>query len=509
MKSNLKKIFNLDELKQRIFLEKKRNKKIVHCHGVFDVIHVGHIKHLNSAKKIGDFLVVSITADQFVNKGSNRPVFNHHLRAEVISAIGCVDAVIINENRLPVKLIEAIKPNFYFKGPDYKELVKDKSSDINKDIASVKKIGGKVIYSNDITFSSSNLINFHSNYYNEEQKSFLKKISKKYSFEYIYKKFKEIEKIRVLLVGETIVDQYIFGEVLGKSGKEPHLVLNEKKKETYLGGAAAIANHLSTFCNSINFFTLTGKEKNYLKFIKSKLRDKIKTYFFSKSKSPTIIKKRYIDRVSKHKLLGVYLINDQILNLNLEKKLIKFIKNYSNKSDIILVSDYGHGFISDRTAKIFNKSKLFFALNAQVNASNRGFHSLNKYKNIDSLIINENELRHEMRDKDGSLEKMGLKLIKLLNIKKLIITRGYEGAIMIEKNNKITFAPAFANKVIDKVGAGDAVLAMISLCLKVKMPNDLALFLGSLAGGNAVENIGNSNFTTKESLIRQIQFLIK
>jgi bifunctional ADP-heptose synthase (sugar kinase/adenylyltransferase) len=177
--------------------------------------------------------------------------------------------------------------------------------------------------------------------------------------------------------------------------------------------------------------------------------------------------------------------------------------------DLILVSDYGHGFISDRVAKIFSSSKKFFSLNAQINASNRGYHSLRKYKTIDNLIINENELRHEMRDKVSSVEKLALKLIKDLKVSKLTITMGNKGAILIEKNGKSVYCPAFANKVIDKVGAGDAMLVIISLCMKIKMPSDLALFLGSLAGATAVENIGNSKFINKNELLRQIQFSIK
>ena len=114
-----------------------------------------------------------------------------------------------------------------------------------------------------------------------------------------------------------------------------------------------------------------------------------------------------------------------------------------------------------------------------------------------------------MRDKIGNLESMGSKLMKDLKASNLIITRGNKGVILVEKNGKITHAPAFANNVIDKVGAGDSMLAMISLCMKIKMPRDLTLFLGSLAGATAVESIGNSSFINKEGLLRKIQFSIK
>jgi len=505
----MKKIFQIDQLIKKIKLEKRKNKKIIHCHGVFDLIHVGHIKHFQEAKKIGDFLIVSITSDNYVNKGSGRPIFNKNLRAEVLSSLECIDAVYINHYTTSEKLISLIKPDIYFKGPDYKDAKKDKTKNILKEISSVKKYGGKIAYSNDVTFSSSNLINNHFNYYNSNQKKFLNNISKKYNFEIIFNKVNHLKKLKVLLIGETIIDQYVFGEVLGKSGKEPHLVMKEETKKNYLGGAAAIANHLSAFCKTVNFLTLVGDNNDNLDFIKNSLKKNVKVKFFSKKNSPIIIKKRFIDNISQNKLLGVYSINDEKLKKNLELKLISHIKKLASTCDLILISDYGHGFISEKTAKIISSMKKFFSLNAQINASNHGYHSLRKYKKINNLIINETELRHEMRDKIGNLEKMAFKLIKDLKINNLIVTRGKTGANLITKNGKVISCPAFANKVIDKVGAGDAMLAVISLCIKVKIPNDLSLFLGSLAGATAVENIGNSKFINKDELLRQIQFAIK
>ena len=111
MKNIHQKILNLEELKKKISAEKKRGKKIVHCHGVFDLLHVGHIKHFKSAKKNADFLLVSITSDQFVNKGPGRPVFNQNLRSEVISSLECVDAVFINNFQTPINLISSMANN--------------------------------------------------------------------------------------------------------------------------------------------------------------------------------------------------------------------------------------------------------------------------------------------------------------------------------------------------------------------------------------------------------------
>ena len=267
MKKVHKKIFNLEELKKKISAEKKKGKKIVLCHGVFDLLHVGHIKHFKSAKKSGDFLLVSITSDQFVNKGPGRPVFNHNLRSEAISSLECVDAVFINNFQTPVNLIKLIKPNIYFKGPDYKDIHKDRTKNIIREIQATKKGGGNVMFSQDMTFSSSSLINNHYNLHSPLQKKFIDIIKKKYNLDFIIKEVEKIKSLKIFLVGETIIDQYIFGEVLGKSGKEPHLVMQQESKKQYLGGAAAIANHLSTFCNKVEFSTIMGNKKEFKLFI--------------------------------------------------------------------------------------------------------------------------------------------------------------------------------------------------------------------------------------------------
>jgi rfaE bifunctional protein kinase chain/domain/rfaE bifunctional protein nucleotidyltransferase chain/domain len=505
-----KKILNSLELKNCIASKRNLGKKIVLCHGVFDILHIGHIKNFFNAKKNGDFLVVSITSDKFVNKGSGRPIFNHDLRAEFLSFLSIVDAVYINHNPTAVNVIEIIKPDVYFKGPDYKSSKLDRTGNILKEIKAVKKFNGKFKYSDDIVFSSSNLINNYHNIFDPKQKQYLKNISNKYSYDFISKQIDRLKKLKVLLIGEVIIDQYIFGEVLGKSGKEPHLVMNINDKKNYLGGAGAIAGHLSTFCESINFISMIGDDKEYSTLIKKSLDKKVKTSFFIKKNSRTILKTRFVDSVSKNKLLGVYNVNEEKILKNTELKIQKRIKFLSKKSDLIVISDYGHGLISKETANKIVSINKFISLNAQVNASNYGYHSLRKYRKINSLVINENELRHELRDKKSSLPMLADKLINNFNIKTLIITRGKEGSLMIKKNKKkATYCPAFAVNIVDKVGAGDAMLAIVSLCQKIGMPDDLTLLVGSFASAISVESIANSQFADKNKILRKIEYSIK
>ena len=174
---------------------------------------------------------------------------------------------------------------------------------------------------------------------------------------------------------------------------------------------------------------------------------------------------------------------------------------------MLIISDFGHGFLTEEIIKKISKEKIYKSVNAQINSSNMKYHTLDKYKNIDCLIVNESELRHEMRDKENVLKKLMIKLAKRNNIKILIITQGSVGATLYDlKKNKFNNCPAFASNVVDIVGAGDAMLAIISLCIKNKIDNDVALFLGSLAASQSVESIGNSHYVNKYNLLKTIKY---
>ena len=236
---------------------KKKNKTIVLCHGVFDLYHIGHLKHFQFAKSKGDILIVSITRNKFINKGFNRPFFNETLRCELISSIDCVDYVYLSETSSAIDVIDLVKPNYYCKGIEYKKN-KDITKKISVEIKQVLKYGGKIIYSDSITFSSSNLLNENFNLYSEKQKSFLKRIKKKIKVDDINKIFYNISNLKTLVIGETIIDEYVFAEAIGKSGKEPILILREDKKERYMGGAAAIAKNISNFSKKTSLISFVG-----------------------------------------------------------------------------------------------------------------------------------------------------------------------------------------------------------------------------------------------------------
>lgn len=206
----------------------------------------------------------------------------------------------------------------------------------------------------------------------------------------------------------------------------------------------------------------------------------------------------------------MYNLNDEALSEENEKKLSAKINKVINNYDIVIVSDYGHGFISKKNAELICKKAKFSSLNAQINAANIGYQTMKNYSSLNCVIINENELRHEMRDRSTNL----FKLMKLLSsrqlIDNLIVTRGNSGSVMYDKKkNKFFECEAFASKVVDKVGAGDTMLSLVSIMLKANIDQNLSLLSASLAAANSVESQGNSESIKKVNILKSIEHLLK
>ena len=152
------KILDLDKLAEELSDLKSKGKKIVHCHGCFDMMHPGHIKYFQASKKMGDILVVTVTPDQYVDKGSGRPVFDQYLRTESIAALECVDYVAVNRWPTAENTLRLLVPDYYVKGQEFEKL-QDKTGKIQKEVDVVREIGGEMRFTHEIVFSSTKILN--------------------------------------------------------------------------------------------------------------------------------------------------------------------------------------------------------------------------------------------------------------------------------------------------------------------------------------------------------------
>ncbi|MDC3249690.1 adenylyltransferase/cytidyltransferase family protein, partial [Candidatus Pelagibacter sp.] len=282
-----KKIIKFSKIERLSFLLKKKGKKIVLCHGVFDLLHLGHLRHFKEAKEYGDVLFVSITEDKYINKGFNRPYFNTQQRLEALSLINSVDYVFINNSKDAIKSIKELRPNIYCKGPDYKDRNSDITNKIKKEEKECLKNDGIIKFTKSETFSSSKLLNSVDEKSDKLQKYLIELKLNDFSKK-IIETIDGLNKKEIVLIGETIIDKYNFCETLGKSGKEPHLVLKNINEEIYLGGVIAIAKNLAPLCKLVKVVSVLGEKKEYLNFIKKELPNNVKLDFIYKKNSSTI-----------------------------------------------------------------------------------------------------------------------------------------------------------------------------------------------------------------------------
>ena len=215
------KIVAFDHLIPLIAGRKGAGDKIVHAHGVFDLLHVGHIRHLKEAKQMGDVLVVTLTPDRFVNKGPHRPAFPEDLRAEALAALEVVDYVAINLWPTSVETIARIQPHIYVKGSEFVNEASDITGAIAVEADAVRQAGGRVQFTEDIAFSSSNLLNRFLSAFPPEVEIYLEKLRRRFSMDEILSWLEKCGSLRPLVVGEAILEEYVFCTGLGKSTKDP------------------------------------------------------------------------------------------------------------------------------------------------------------------------------------------------------------------------------------------------------------------------------------------------
>jgi len=502
------KILALDELAVRVARLRAGGKRIVHAHGVFDLLHPGHIRHLAEAKGLGDVLVVTITEDRHVNKGPNRPAFPHGLRAESLAALAAVDYVAINHASTALPAIEAIKPDVYAKGPDYKHAADDVTGKIRDEEAAVRAHGGTIEFTEDITFSSSTLLNEYLPSYSVEVQAYLRELRSRHSLRDVIGYLDRLADLRVVLVGETILDEYVYCDQMGKSAKEPVLAMRHRSTELYAGGVLAAANHLSDFCKSVEVVTYLGAIDGQEKFVRENLRPKVRLSPIYKNDSPTIVKRRYVEATLATKLFELYVINDDDLDAEHEADLCSLLDIRLAGADLVIAADFGHGLLTPASKMLLASKAKFLAVNTQINAANIRFHAISSYPRADYICINEGELRLDARNRYGAIGDLVAHLATKLDCNRFLVTRGSRGVSYFDGPQE-TDSPALTTNVVDRIGSGDAVLAITSACVAAGIPADLVAFFANVIGAQKVKIMGNRSSIERAATIKFIQALLK
>lgn len=504
-----RKLLLLDDLVDEVHKLREAGKTVVQTHGVFDLIHPGVTKHLVAAKKQGDILIITIIKDKDVRRGSGRPIFSDTLRAENVASLEYVDYVCIVDDELPFECVKRIKPDIFAKGQAYKERDRTIHEKIFKEEREFYFGKSRIFETDGFSFSSSQIINNFLDIYPEETKSFLKDFSQKYSFKDIAEALDTLKNLKVLLIGDGIIDEYHYCISMGKSAKA-HLVVNKyTNHEVFAGGALAIANHLASFCSKVQLATLLGRDDSREDFILNNLKPNIGTKFFYRDKGPTIIKKRYINQYLNQKLFEINYIDDEYIDGPLEAEIIDYIKATAADYDVVLVSDFGHGFITEKMIRTIENYSNKYAVNTQTNAANSGYNLITKYNNPFYVCLDEPECRLAAQDRHNDIEDIVKNMKSHIKASHMIVTLGKNGSIGINSGNKINRTPILSSKVVDTVGAGDAFFAYTAPCFAQELPLDMVSFIGNAVGALAVQITGNKKSVEKAELLELIHTILK
>lgn len=460
------------------FIEPLRDHTVL-AHGCFDLLHLGHIRHLQEARQQGDRLVVSVTHDAHVRKGLGRPVFTAAQRREALKALGCVDDVVINDAPDAVGVIEKIRPAVYVKGIDYAEHVDEA---LTREIAAVTSYGGRFHVTRADKWSSTRIINGER--LGDEVLAYVEQARTRGFFDQIVAAFERADKLKVAFVGETIIDEYRYVTPLGKPIKECCLAtIEDKAKEAFLGGVVAAAKHADW--PHVNVITNAHQG---------------------------ITKTRFVDTSFNRKLFEVY-SSRHIEMLGSQRALFRHaLDGAVAQSDVVVVFDFGHGLLgADERQRVAGAK--FLAVNAQTNTGNFGFNPVTKYGALHSaanyVCVDEPEARLAIGAPRELLTDVVAQLWRAMHCQNLIVTNGRAGCMSYGGSWLPVHAPSFAHNGIDTMGAGDAFLAATAPLIAAGLDLEAAALVGNVAGAIKVGIIGHRRHVARDELMQSVEALLK
>jgi rfaE bifunctional protein nucleotidyltransferase chain/domain len=511
------KIVPIDELAARIEAAKAAGKKVVYAHGVFDLLHVGHVRHLEAARRQGSFLVVTITADKFVNKGPGRPVFPEHLRAEMLGALVHVDLVAVNHAMTAENVLRQIKPDVYVKGAEYADASADVTGKITAEREAIEAHGGQVVFTDEETYSSSVLLNRHFSLHEPTVQRYLDTLREAGVLAQLLKEIEALSKLKVLLIGDAIIDEYQYVAALGRPSKETIIATQFKDREVFAGGAIAAANHVAGFCGEVELITALGENESYEDLVRGSLKDNVKLTHIVRKGAPTTRKTRFVDMgYSLKKLFEVYVMDDAPLPAAEQDKLNALMEERLSHYDLVIVTDFGHGLLHGSTVDLLTRKAPFLAVNTQTNSANHGYNLISKYRRADYICLDGPEARLAIRNKYANTEELVLRLPEVIDCNKTIVTLGKNGCLSYDRSVHasdkaagLNQVPALTNTIVDTVGAGDAFFAVTAPMVFRGLSLATVGFLGNVAGAMKVGIVGHRSFIERAPFLKYLTALLK
>ena len=476
----------------------------VMVYGHFSSVHPGHIRHLRYAREVANEVVVALVGDKSTSEALS---YSQKERAEALSCVSVIDKIVLLEGNELSEAIEKIKPSILLLGKEHEDT---KEENLINAIREQRKNGGKVIFdAGETHYASSKLLEEPFNALQDaKRKEFLTVCKRNHIM-----KNKLIELIgswqgvKLLVIGDSIIDQYAACEALGMSAEAPVIVVRELNKRNFIGGAAIVASHIAALGCKCHYISVVGDDAEG-EMVSRTLKEKgVSTDLVMDRERPTTLKKRYL--VENQKIFRVSRLDEKEINREIERMVLEKIKNVINEVEGIVISDFVYGVISDKILRQIsilakeNNIKLF----GDVQSSSQ-IGDITKFLNFDLLCPNEREARIALQDKDSGIEALSQKILATTKARSLVMKLGAEGFILYEstKNDvikRISF-PTLTLNPLDVTGAGDAILSLMATGLSANQDIITCAALSCCIASAAVETMGNTPIR-KEKLMQKIE----
>lgn len=482
---------------------RQEGRRIVLCHGIFDLLHPGYIVHLEEARALGDLLVVSLTADKFVNKGPGRPFCKEALRARTLAALTCVDYVVVTPFSSAAAALEAIRPQVYCLGKEYERNLQ-KNDFLQNDLAAAAGAGAEVRYVGSVIFSATRLLNHHFEHLPAGVRDFCHALAREFSMKDFREAVESFAGLRVLVMGDVIFDRYSFLKVQGLTSKNRIISGRFLREETQCGGALAVFRHVRQFTPHVRLLSLLGTEPWVDPFLRGHVapeEDKcVRHPAFT-----TISKQRYVEPLVEgkemSKLFSVNYIDAAAPDAEAQARLAERARAEMAGTNVVLLLDFGHGMMQAPLRDLVQDAAPLLALNCQTNSNNHGFNIISRqYRRADAFTLDEQEMMlacgHRHLDHKAELKR----LRESLQSRYAWLTRGEVQTIGLCDEAE-SLCPPLETEVVDTIGAGDAFFSLAALAAARRLPVALGTFLGQLAGAQAVKIVGNAHPISKHTLL--------
>lgn len=517
------KILDLPSLLARREALRARGLRLVQCHGCFDIVHPGHIRYLRYARGLGDVLLVSITGDREMLKGTGRPLIPEELRAENLAALDCVDLVYIEPRPTAVELLAQVRPDVYVKGREY-EFNDDPR--FHAERRTVESAGGRVVFSSgDVVFSSSALIAALERSADPYQQR-LRQLHATPDLDpaRLDPLLASFRGKRVVIVGETLNDTYVFCDRPEVAGESPIMTLRPVEAKRYDGGAAVIARHAAALGASPLLLTALpgdGPEREDAEAFRGRMNAQGVDVRWIDAGERIPEKQRLL--VGAQKVMKLDLFRPYALDAAQQDRFVGLAQESVGPAcDAAVVADFGLGLFS--TAMV---ERLCAALRprARVLAADVSGRrsSLLSMRDVDLLCPTESELRDATHCFDESIPAAVVSLLSRSGARRAIVTLGSDGLLACEPAGapldeaatptapdsgafvsrlRSEHIPALAPLAIDPLGCGDALLAAATLALSSGASTLAAAYLGAAAAAVQVQRLGNGAVSAAD--LRQI-----